>query len=92
MHVSSIIFDMFWTIKSISSQTCCHGFCGIIVLFCSMLVSCWIFVVLFSENLMQNWLIFSGGMGFSILGALLFGVGMGIFDIIILEGISRHIG
>jgi hypothetical protein len=41
---------------------------------------------------MQNLLIFFGGMGFSILGLLLFEAGAGIFYIMLLEGISRHIG
>ena len=41
---------------------------------------------------MQNWLMFSGGMGFSILGVLLFGARVGSFDMIWLEGIFRHIG
>jgi hypothetical protein len=40
---------------------------------------------------MQNMLMFSGGMGFSNLG-LLFGVGVCFFDIMLLGGISRHIG
>jgi hypothetical protein len=44
------------------------------------------------KNLMQNLLIFSGGMEFSILGLLLFDAGAGIFDIMLLEGISRHTG
>jgi hypothetical protein len=35
---------------------------------------------------------FSGGIGFSILGLLLFDAGACIFDIMILGGISRHIG
>ena len=35
---------------------------------------------------------FSGGMGFSILGVLLFDDGVGNFDIIILGEISRHTG
>jgi hypothetical protein len=41
---------------------------------------------------MQNLLIFYGGMGFSILSLLLFEAGGGNFDIMLLEGISRHIG
>ena len=41
---------------------------------------------------MQNSLIFFGGMGFSILGLLLFKASVGIFDMILLEGIFRHIG
>ena len=41
---------------------------------------------------MQNLLIFFGGMGFSILGLLSFEVGVGVFDIILLGGISGHIG
>jgi hypothetical protein len=46
----------------------------------------------FSEKLIQSWLIFSGGMGFSIFGLLEFGVGRCFFDIILLEGIWRFIG
>ena len=41
---------------------------------------------------MQNLLIFSSGMGFSILGLLFFEAGVGIFNIVLLEEISRHIG
>jgi hypothetical protein len=37
-------------------------------------------------------LMFSGGMRFSILGVLLFDVGTGFFDMMELDGISRHIG
>jgi hypothetical protein len=44
-----------------------------------------------SENLIQNMLIFSGGMGFNILG-LLFSVGVCFFAIMLLGGIFRHIG
>jgi hypothetical protein len=47
--------------------------------------------VFVSENWMQNMLMFSGGMGFSILG-LLFDAGACFFDIMLLGGISRHIG
>jgi hypothetical protein len=43
------------------------------------------------ENLIQNILMFFGGMGFSILG-LLFGVGVYFFAIILLGGMFRHIG
>jgi hypothetical protein len=43
--------------------------------------------VLFSENLMQNWLMFLVGMGLSIFGLLEFGVGMCFFDIMLLGGI-----
>ena len=92
MHVSSIIFDMLWTSRSIYSHTCCHWFYGSVVLFCKIFVICWICVVFFSENLMQNLLIFSSGMGFSILGWLLFVGGVGVLKIMLLEGISRHIG
>jgi hypothetical protein len=56
-----------------------------------MLVSCRIWLVFVSENWMQNMLMFSGGMGFSILG-LLFDAGACFFDIMLLGGISRHIG
>jgi hypothetical protein len=44
-----------------------------------------------SENLIQNVLIFSDGMGFNILG-LLSGVGVCFFAIMLLGGIFRHIG
>jgi hypothetical protein len=44
-----------------------------------------------SENLIQNILIFSGGMGFNILG-LLSGVGVYFFAIMLLGGVFRHIG
>jgi hypothetical protein len=43
-------------------------------------------VVLFLENLMQNWLMFSGGMGLSNFGLLEFGVGICFFDIMLLGG------
>ena len=92
MHVSSIVLFMLWTSRSIYVQICCRWFCGNIGLFCRVLISCCIFVVFFSENLMQNWLIFSGGIGFSILGVLLFGFGVGSFEMILLGGIFRHMG
>ena len=57
-----------------------------------MLVRCWICAVFFSENVMQNLLIFSDGMGFSILGLLLLVFSAGIFDMMLLGGTSRHIG
>ena len=41
---------------------------------------------------MQNRLIFSSSMGFSIFGVLLYGIGVGIFEIMLLGGISGHIG
>jgi hypothetical protein len=41
---------------------------------------------------MQNLLMFSGGMGFSILGLLLFSEGRCFFDMMLFGGISRHIG
>jgi hypothetical protein len=41
---------------------------------------------------MQNWLIFSGGMGFSIFGLLEFGVGRIFFDMMLLGGMRRFIG
>jgi hypothetical protein len=41
---------------------------------------------------MQNLLMFSGGIGFNILGLLLFGVGVCFFDMMLLGGMSRHIG
>jgi hypothetical protein len=91
IHVSSIIFEMFCTIESISSHICCHWFIGSVMLSCSMFVRCWIWFVFFSENLIQNMLIVSGGMGFSILG-LLFGMGVCFFAMMLLGGIFRHIG
>jgi hypothetical protein len=91
-HVSSIILDMFWIIWSISIHTCCHWFCGNIVLFCKVVISCRIWSVFVSENLMQNLLMFYSGMGFSILGVLLFGVGVCFFAMMLLGGMSRHIG
>jgi hypothetical protein len=48
--------------------------------------------VFVSENLIRNMLMFLGGMGFSILGLLLFDAGACFFDIILSGGISRHIG
>jgi hypothetical protein len=62
------------------------------VLFCKKLVSCRIWIVFVSENLIRNMLMFLGGMGFSILGLLLFDAGACFFDIILSGGISRHIG
>jgi hypothetical protein len=47
--------------------------------------------VFVSENLIRNKFIFSGGMGFSILG-LLFGVDVCILDTMLLGGMFRHIG
>jgi hypothetical protein len=47
--------------------------------------------VFVSENLIQNMLMFSGGMGFSNLG-LLFDVVVCFFFIILFGGILRHIG
>jgi hypothetical protein len=44
-----------------------------------------------SKNLIQNMLIFSGGMGFNIFG-LLFTVGVRFFAIMLLGGTFRHIG
>jgi hypothetical protein len=41
---------------------------------------------------MRNILMFSGGMGFSIFGLLLFIVIMCSFDMMLLGGICRHIG
>ena len=92
MHVSSIIFYMFWIIWSILLQTCCHWFCDSFVLFFGVLVICWIWLVFFSKNLMQNMLMFLGSMGFSILGLLLFDVGVCFSDIMLLGEISKHIG
>jgi hypothetical protein len=48
--------------------------------------------VLVSENLIQNWLIFLSGMGFSIFGLLEVGVGICFLDIKLLGGIHRFIG
>jgi hypothetical protein len=50
------------------------------------------FVVIVSENLKLNLLMFSGGMGFSILGLLLFSVDRCFFAMMLFGGISRHIG
>jgi hypothetical protein len=86
VHVSSMIFDMFSTILSICSHTCCHWLYGNFVLFCRIINWC-IRVVFFSENLIQNWLMFLGRMGFSIFGLLGFGLGRCFFDIILLGGI-----
>jgi hypothetical protein len=44
-------------------------------------------VVLFLENLTQNWLMFSRGMGFSIFGLFELGVGRCFFAIMWLGGI-----
>jgi hypothetical protein len=43
--------------------------------------------VLLSENLIQNWFMFSGGMGFNIFGLLVFGVGRCFFAMMLLGGI-----
>jgi hypothetical protein len=48
--------------------------------------------VFVSENLMRNMLMFSGRMGFSIFGLLLFVVSMCSLDMMLLGGICRHIG
>jgi hypothetical protein len=48
--------------------------------------------VFVSENLIQNMLMFSSGMEFSNLSLLLFGTGVCFFYIMLLGGISRHIG
>jgi hypothetical protein len=48
--------------------------------------------VFVSENLKLNLLMFSGGMGFSILGLLLFSVDRCFFAMMLFGGISRHIG
>jgi hypothetical protein len=61
------------------------------VLICKRSVSWCIWFVFVSENLIRNMFIFSGGMGFSILG-LLFGAGVCVFDTMLLGGIFRHIG
>jgi hypothetical protein len=57
-----------------------------------MFVSCCIGLVFVFENFMQNMLMFSGGMEFSILGLFLFGAGVFFFYIMLLGGISKHIG
>jgi hypothetical protein len=92
VHVSSMIFDMFSTIWSICSHTCCHWLCVNFVLFCRMFVNWCVRVVLLSENLIQNWLIFSSGMGLRIFGLLGFGVERCFLDIMWLGGIWRFIG
>ena len=43
-----------------------------------------------SENLIQNILMFSGGIGFNILVLLLFNVVGCFFDMMLFGGISRH--
>jgi hypothetical protein len=87
VQVSSIIFDMFSTIWSICSHTNCHWLCGNFVLFRRIFINWCIGVVLFSENLMQNWLMFLGGMGFNIFGLLEFGVGRWFLAMMLLGGI-----
>ena len=57
-----------------------------------MLISWYIKVVLFSENLIQNRLMFLGGMGFSIFGLLGFGVGRCFLAMMLLGGIYRFMG
>jgi hypothetical protein len=47
--------------------------------------------VFVSENLIRNMLMFSGGMGFSILDLLL-EADVCFFDMMLLGGVSRHIG
>jgi hypothetical protein len=84
VHVSSMIFDIFSIIWSICSHTCCHWLYGNFVLCCRIFIN-WC-------TLMQNWLIFSGGMGFSIFGLLEFGVGRIFFDMMLLGGMRRFIG
>jgi hypothetical protein len=91
VHASSIIFDIFCIIESISTHICCHWFCDSVVLLCSRFVRIWIWFVFCSENLIQNLLMFYGGIGFNILG-LLFDVGVCFFAIMLLGGIFRHIG
>jgi hypothetical protein len=80
VHVSSMIFDMFSTIWSICSHMCCHWLYGNFVLCWRIFINWCIMVVLFSENLMQNWLMFSGGMGLSIFCLLEFGVSRCFLD------------
>jgi hypothetical protein len=82
-----MVFEMFSTIWSICSHTCCHWFDGNFVLFCRVFINWCIKVVLFSENLIQNWLMFSIGMGLNIFGLLEFGVGICFLDIMLLGGI-----
>jgi hypothetical protein len=68
VHGFSIVFDMFSTIWSVCSHTYCHWLCGNFVLLCKILINWFISIVLFLESLIQNWLMFSGGMGFSNFG------------------------
>jgi hypothetical protein len=48
--------------------------------------------VFFSENSIQNLLLFSSRIGFSIFVLLEFGVGMCILDMMLLGGMQRFIG
>jgi hypothetical protein len=57
-----------------------------------MFINWCIRIVLFSENLIQNWLMFLSGMGLSMFGLLEFGVGICFLDIMLLGGIYRFIG
>jgi hypothetical protein len=62
------------------------------VLFCSIFISWIIRNMFFSENWMQNLLMFSGGMGLSIFGLLELDGGGCFLDIMLLGGIYRFIG
>jgi hypothetical protein len=66
---------------------------GNFVLFCRIFINWCIRIVLFSKNLIQNWLMFSGRMGLSIFGLLEFGLaGRCFLDMMLLGGVKRFIG
>jgi hypothetical protein len=92
VHVSSINFDMLLTIRSICLHMSYHWFMGSFVLVFRMFVSCCIWIVFVSENFIRNLLMFSGGMGFSIFGLLLFGMGKCVLAMMQLGGMYRFIG
>jgi hypothetical protein len=87
VYVASMVFEMFSTIWSIFLHMYCHWLYGNFVLFCRIFISWCIRIVLFSKNLIQNWLMFSGRMGLSIFGLLEFDVDRCFLDIMLLGGI-----
>jgi hypothetical protein len=86
VHVSSIILEILFTMSSICVHTCCHWLWGNFVLLCKVSINWYMRVVFVSENWMRNLLMFSGGMGFSILG-LESGLGRYFLAIMLLGGI-----
>jgi hypothetical protein len=54
VQVSSMIFDMFSTINSIYTHTCCHWLFDSFVFFCSIFINWCIRFVFFSANFIQN--------------------------------------